>query len=168
MTVRSVELIATADVILHDRLIPPGRSTHARDDAELVYVGKRPGDAAMAQREIEELMVGPRPRRPQRRPPEGRRSRSSSAAAARRPRRWPQPRSPSRWFPASRRASRRRPTRGSRSPTVRTRRAVAFVTGHEDPAKDETALDWEALARFPGTLVLYMGVGRLPARSPAA
>ena len=40
--------------------------------------------------------------------------------------------------------------------------AVAFVTGHEDPAKDETALDWEALARFPGTLVLYMGVKSLP------
>ena len=28
--------------------------------------------------------------------------------------------------------------------------AVAFVTGHEDPDKDESALDWEALARFPG------------------
>ncbi len=40
--------------------------------------------------------------------------------------------------------------------------AVAFVTGHEDPDKDETAIDWEALARFPGTLVLYMGVKRLP------
>ena len=38
--------------------------------------------------------------------------------------------------------------------------AVAFVTGHEDPAKEESAIDWEALARFPGTLVLYMGVGR--------
>ena len=40
--------------------------------------------------------------------------------------------------------------------------AVAFVTGHEDPEKPETALDWDALARFPGTLVLYMGVKRLP------
>jgi len=39
--------------------------------------------------------------------------------------------------------------------------AVAFVTGHEDPEKPETALDWEALARFPGTLVFYMGVRRL-------
>ena len=39
--------------------------------------------------------------------------------------------------------------------------AVAFVTGHEDPEKAETALDWEALARFPGTLVFYMGVKRL-------
>jgi uroporphyrinogen III methyltransferase/synthase len=39
--------------------------------------------------------------------------------------------------------------------------AVAFVTGHEDPEKPESALDWEALARFPGTLVLYMGVRNL-------
>ena len=41
--------------------------------------------------------------------------------------------------------------------------AVAFVTGHEDPDKDESALDWDALAAFPGTLVLYMGVRRLDA-----
>ena len=39
--------------------------------------------------------------------------------------------------------------------------AVAFVTGHEDPGKEASAIDWEALARFPGTLVLYMGVKRL-------
>src|SRR3954464_5235100 len=40
--------------------------------------------------------------------------------------------------------------------------AVAFVTGHEDPAKVETQIDWPALARFPGTLVFYMGVRALP------
>ncbi len=40
--------------------------------------------------------------------------------------------------------------------------AVALVTGHEDPDKDETAVDWSALAAFPGTLVFYMGVRRLP------
>ncbi|MCP9490382.1 MAG: uroporphyrinogen-III C-methyltransferase [Solirubrobacteraceae bacterium MAG38_C4-C5] len=59
--------------------------------------------------------------------------------------------------------------------------AVAFVTGHtqpaspagtgtqpaspagtgEDPGKEETAIDWPALAVFPGTLVFYMGVRRL-------
>ena len=39
---------------------------------------------------------------------------------------------------------------------------VAFVTGHEDPDKPESALDWAALARFPGTLVFYMGVRALP------
>lgn len=36
--------------------------------------------------------------------------------------------------------------------------AVALVTGHEDPSKTDSALDFEALARFPGTLVFYMGV----------
>jgi uroporphyrinogen III methyltransferase/synthase len=58
--------------------------------------------------------------------------------------------------------------------------AVAFVTGHEDPSKPESALDWGALAAFPGTLVVYMGVRRLetlterllaagrPASEPAA
>jgi len=40
--------------------------------------------------------------------------------------------------------------------------AVAFVTGHEDPDKPETRLDWPALAAFPGTLVFYMGVRALP------
>jgi len=58
--------------------------------------------------------------------------------------------------------------------------AVAFVTGHENPAKPESALDWAALARFPGTLAIYMGMSRLavivqtllahgkPADTPAA
>lgn len=36
--------------------------------------------------------------------------------------------------------------------------AVALITGHEEPLKSESAIDWEALARFPGTLVIYMGV----------
>jgi uroporphyrinogen III methyltransferase/synthase len=39
--------------------------------------------------------------------------------------------------------------------------AVALVTAHEDPAKARSALDWEALAAFPGTLVFYMGVRQL-------
>jgi uroporphyrinogen III methyltransferase/synthase len=38
--------------------------------------------------------------------------------------------------------------------------AVAFVTGRERDAKEESCLDWQALAAFPGTLLLYMGVKR--------
>ena len=41
--------------------------------------------------------------------------------------------------------------------------AVAFVTGHEADDKTGPALDWAALARFPGTLVFYMGVRNLAA-----
>ncbi|MEM6363027.1 MAG: uroporphyrinogen-III C-methyltransferase [Planctomycetota bacterium] len=36
--------------------------------------------------------------------------------------------------------------------------AVALVTGHEQPGKTSSDLDWRALAAFPGTLVIYMGV----------
>ena len=39
--------------------------------------------------------------------------------------------------------------------------AVAFVTGHEDPSRDAPRLDYAALASFPGTLVFYMGLGRV-------
>ena len=89
-------------------------------------------------------------------------TRSSSAAAARRPRRWSRPGSPFEVVPGV--------TAGIAAPAYAgipvTHRddasAVAFVTGHEDPEKEESAIDWEALARFPGTLVLYMGVKRLP------
>jgi uroporphyrinogen III methyltransferase / synthase len=40
--------------------------------------------------------------------------------------------------------------------------AVALVTGHELPNKPGSRLDWKALAAFPGTLAIYMGVARLP------
>ncbi len=45
--------------------------------------------------------------------------------------------------------------------------AVAFVTGHEDPQKPSTMLDYGALAKFPGTLVFYMGLDRLAAIAAA-
>ena len=41
--------------------------------------------------------------------------------------------------------------------------AVAFITGHEDPTRDASRLDYAAIAAFPGTLVFYMGLSRLPA-----
>ena len=40
--------------------------------------------------------------------------------------------------------------------------SVSFVTGHEDPTKDESAVDWGALADTGGTIVVLMGVGKLP------
>ena len=57
---------------------------------------------------------------------------------------------------------------------------VTFVTGREAPGKQGTNIDWEVLAKFPGTLVFYMGMGTLdstargliekgkPADTPAA
>ena len=45
--------------------------------------------------------------------------------------------------------------------------SVTFVTGHDDPAKEITGVDWSALARAGGTIVLYMGVKTLPRISDA-
>src|SRR5919201_3217971 len=57
ITVRGLELVAGADLILHDRLIPQEVLRSARPDAELVYVGKRPGEPAQEQAEIERRMI---------------------------------------------------------------------------------------------------------------
>ena len=40
--------------------------------------------------------------------------------------------------------------------------SVSFVTGHEDPTKAESAVEWDALAATGGTIVVLMGVGKLP------
>ena len=45
--------------------------------------------------------------------------------------------------------------------------SVSFVTGHEDPTKGKSAVDWGALADTGGTLVVLMGVGKLPAYTGA-
>jgi uroporphyrinogen III methyltransferase/synthase len=47
---------------------------------------------------------------------------------------------------------------------------VTFITGHEDPTKPDSAVDYQALAGLAqrgGTLGFYMGVGRLPTISAA-
>jgi uroporphyrinogen III methyltransferase/synthase len=164
MTVRGLELVASADVILHDRLIGDGALASAREHAELLDVGKRPdggGDPADTQAEIEALMVehaqaGRSVVRLKGGDPFvfGRGGEEAEALAA--------AGVPFEVVPGV--------TSGVAAPAYAgipvTHRAdasaVAFVTGHEDPGKPDSALDWEALARFPGTLVLYMGVRRAP------
>ncbi|WOF15889.1 uroporphyrinogen-III C-methyltransferase [Methanoplanus sp. FWC-SCC4] len=39
---------------------------------------------------------------------------------------------------------------------------VTFLTGHEDPTKEESAVNWKWLADSPGTIVILMGVKNLP------
>src|ERR687895_482535 len=57
VTLRAVELVSRADVIAHDRLIPPGLLDLAPDGCELVSVGKRPRLAELAQEGINRLLV---------------------------------------------------------------------------------------------------------------
>ena len=161
MTARALELIASADAILYDRLIPEGALSGARDDAELLYAGKAPGDAAMSQDAINDALV----------------ERATGGLSVVRLKGG----DPFVFGRGGEEAEACRAagvefevvpgvTAGVAAPAYAgipvTHRddasAVAFVTGHEDPAKADTALDWDALGRFPGTLVLYMGVKNLP------
>ncbi|MDP9376715.1 MAG: uroporphyrinogen-III C-methyltransferase [Actinomycetota bacterium] len=161
LTVRALELIASAEVILHDRLIPKGALDGARADAELIYVGKEGGGPSMGQNEIERLLVehgqaGKRVVRLKGGDPfvfgrggeEALTLRAADVAFE--------------VVPGV--------TAGIAAPAYAgipvTQRevasAVAFITGHEDPDKPESALNWAALAAFPGSLVFYMGVRALP------
>ncbi len=160
MTARSLELIAAADAIYYDRLIPPGALAGARAEAELVYVGKQPGvpsvpqeeigarlvEAARAERSVVRLKGGD-PFVFGRGGEEGEALRAAGVDFEIVP-------GVTAGVAATAYAGIPVTHRDDAS-------AVAFVTGHEDPGKDESALDWEALAAFPGTLVFYMGVKRL-------
>ena len=58
ITVLGLKRLRTADVVLHDRLAAPELLAEAKLGAEIVDVGKRPGDDVQArQRRIEELMI---------------------------------------------------------------------------------------------------------------
>ncbi len=161
LTARALELIASADVILYDRLIPSGALDGARADAELLFVGKEGGGASVAQEQTEALMVsraqagktvvrlkGGDPFVFGRGGEEALALRAAGIAFEVVP-------GVTAGVAASAYAGIPVTQRGIAS-------AVALVTGHEDPAKQETAIDWAALAAFPGTLVFYMGVRRLP------
>src|SRR3954469_799894 len=161
MTRRALDLIASADTILYDRLIPPGALDGARPDADLRYVGKQPGGHSHTQEQINALLVelgqaGGHVVRLKGGDPFvfGRGGEEAQALAA--------AGVPFEVVPAV--------TAGVAAPAYAgipvTHRddasAVALITGHEDPTKPESALDWPALAAFPGTLVFYMGIRQLP------
>jgi uroporphyrinogen III methyltransferase / synthase len=160
MTARSLELIAAADAIYYDRLIPPRALDGAREDVELVYVGKAPGKSSVPQKEIGARLVeaarsgksvvrlkGGDPFVFGRGGEEGEALREAGVEFEVVP-------GVTAGVAATAYAGIPVTHRDDAS-------AVAFVTGHEDPEKDESGLDWKALARFPGTLVFYMGVKRL-------
>lgn len=179
MTVRAVELVATADVVLFDKLIPDSALVGAREDAELIDVGKIGGGKQVPQDVttalvIEHALAGKQVVRLKGGDPFvfGRGGEEALACVA--------AGVPFEVVPAV--------TSGIAAPAYAgipvTQRgvtsAVAFVTGHEDPAKPETLIDWPALAAFPGTLCFYMGIrtldriaeqlirGGRPAEEPAA
>ena len=160
MTARALELIERADVILYDRLIPDGALDGARADAALVDVGKIGDGRQVPQEATNELLLE-----------HARAGREVVRLKGGDPFVFGRGGEEAQLLRAEGLHVEVVPgvTAGVAAPAYAgipvTQRglaaAVAFVTGHEDPEKQETQIDWPALAAFPGTLVFYMGVRRL-------
>ena len=167
LTARALELIAAADVIVYDRLIPATALDGARADAQLIYVGKEGGGPSVSQEEIQQVLLergaaGDEVVRLKGGDPfvfgrGGEEAELLHEAGV-----------PFEVVPGITAGVAASAYAGIPVTHRDAASAVAFVTGHEDPAKlgeggTGSALDWPALARFPGTLVFYMGVRQLPA-----
>ena len=159
LTVRARELLAQADVILTDRLVPPG--IYDGLSAEVIDVGKIGGGEQVPQDETNRLLLeharaGKLVARVKGGDPfvfgrGGEEAQVLRAAGI-----------PFEVVPGVTAGVAAAAYAGIPVTQRGVAPAVAFVTGHEDPAKPETQIDWPALAAFPGTLVFYMGVRALP------
>ena len=163
---RAAGLLATATVVAHDRLSPAAALTLCRDACELIDVGKQPDRHPLSQEEINSLLVqraqaGDAVVRFKGGDPFvlGRGSEEAQACLA--------AGVPFEVVPAVTAGIAASAYAGIPVTHRGTAPAFAVVTGHEDPTKPDTQVDYAALAAFPGTLLLYMGVGRLAEISAA-
>ena len=161
ITVRGLNRLRACEVLVYDRLVSPELVAEAPPWARRIYAGKEAGGPAHDQRAIEALLI--------REARAGRRvvrlkggdpfvfGRGGEEALVLRAAGIPFEVVPGVTSGVA------APAYGGIPVTHRDRAsAVALVTGHEDPAKPESAIDWPALAAFPGSLVFYMGVKQLP------
>ena len=159
LTLKARRLLEEADVILFDRLLSPEILGWAGEGAEMIDVGKLPGRHKLTQEEINALLVekgreGKIVVRLKGGDPFvfGRGGEEGLALAA--------AKVPFEVVPGV--TSAISVPAGAGIPVTHRSVATAFtvVTGHEEPGKEDE-LDWEALARVGGTIVVLMGVSRL-------
>jgi uroporphyrinogen III methyltransferase / synthase len=165
LSARALEAIATADVILYDRLVGPGALDGARADAQLVFVGKEGGGPQIPQVETEALLLehalagrtvvrlkGGDPFVFGRGGEEALKLREAGV--------------PFEVVPGMTAGLAATAYAGIPVTHRGLSTAVALVTGHTRAGAEgegDDPIDWQALAAFPGTLVFYMGVSALPA-----
>src|SRR5438094_9019016 len=163
VTLRAKECIENADVIVYDHLANPEMLSWAREDAEIIYAGKEPGeDQNLGQREINALLIEKAGERKQVVRLKGgdpfvfgRGAEEAQAIA--------EAGIPFEVVPGITSAV-AGPAYAGIPITHRAHNShVTFFTGHEDPTKTESAIDYAALAKLGGTQVMLMGVDRLGA-----
>jgi len=160
LTIKAKECIENADVVVYDYLASPYLLDYAREDAQIIYVGKKGGDHTLSQDKINLLLVdkakqGLNIARLKGGDPFvfGRGAEEAqilldhgvayevipgvtSAIAA--------------------------PAYAGIPVTHREHTSfVSFITGHEDPTKKDTSMQWDVYAKSNATLVFLMGVKNL-------
>jgi uroporphyrin-III C-methyltransferase / precorrin-2 dehydrogenase / sirohydrochlorin ferrochelatase len=157
LTLRALQLLQQADVILYDRLVPAAVLERARREAERVFVGKQPGNHTTQER-INELLVhyarlGLRVARLKGGDPFifGRGGEEIEVLAAHG--------IPYIVVPGITAALGAAASANIPLTHRKLAQSVTFVTGH---VLDDETLDWRSLAGSRQTVVFYMGVGHLP------
>lgn len=160
LTIKARDLLAEADCVIYDYLVNPELLRHCLPYAELIYAGKQCGKCAMRQETINALLVtkasehklvvrlkGGDPFLFGR---GGEEALALSSAGIE----WEVVPGISAGLAVAAYAGIPVTHRGLSS-------SAAFVTGHEDPGKSSTAINWQHLALGVDTLVFFMGVTRI-------
>lgn len=160
LTLRGAELLGGADVVVYDALVNPELLRLAPKEAEMIYGGKRARSHAIPQDQLNEMLIarareGKRVVRLKGGDPYvfgrgGEEAEQLAMAGV-----------PFEVVPGISSAVAGPNYAGI--PLTHREHCSSFtvITGHEDPDKAESHLDWESLARLPGTKVILMGAERI-------
>jgi uroporphyrinogen III methyltransferase/synthase len=160
ITVKGLEWLRRADVVVYDQLASPELLKEVKPGAELFYVGKKAGDHALPQGDINELLLekakaGLTVARLKGGDPfvfgrGGEEAEELAAAGV-----------PFEIVPGVTSAVAVPAYAGIPVTHRRYTTLVTFITGHEDPTKAASTIPWAVLGTNPGTLVFLMGVKNL-------
>lgn len=160
ITMKGMEALRKADVIVYDHLASPSLLNETKDEAEWIDAGKFAGHHRMKQAEIEELLIekalaGHTVARLKGGDPFifGRGGEEALALKA----------AGIEYEVIPGVSSAYSAPAYAGIPITHRKKASSFhvITGHEDPTKENSALDYGVLAREEGTLVFLMGLSRL-------
>lgn len=161
LTVRGLELLRQADVVVYDRLVNPALLDEAPPDALRIFAGKLTGIHPLPQAEINALLIaharrGRRVVRLKGGDPFifGRGGEEAEALA--------EAGIPFEVVPGVSSAVAVPAYAGIPLTHRGLSSSFAVITGHEDTCKDEPTVDWERLATAVDTLVVLMGARTLP------
>jgi uroporphyrinogen III methyltransferase/synthase len=160
MTVKGIECLQIADVVIYDRLSSPRLLAHTKSGAEMIYAGKSPDKHTLKQDEINGVLVQ-----------KAREGKTVVRLKGGDPFVFGRGAEEAEYLLANDIPFEIVPgiTSGIAVPAYAgipvTHRdfnsTVAFVTGNEDSTKNDTSIEWEKISTGCGTIVFYMGMSNL-------